>query len=368
MIPQPPPGTQAAAAPQVLFLTRKWAPAVGGMESYSMELARELSRRLPFRTIALPGRADGGPPSSVALAGFAVKSVRTYLGLEQAPDVLHLGDLASWPLALLGRLRRKRPRIVISAHGTDVSYPRRGGVKGRVYGAYLRLGARLLGDAQVIANSAATARAAAENGWRVAQVVPLGTRLSVSAPPAPSPSPTLLFAGRLIPQKGCAWFVEQVLPRLPADYRLRVAGTVWDEAERVALAHPRVEFLGPLDPAALAQEFGRATCVIVPNIERASGEFEGFGLVAAEAAACGGVVVAADTGGLREAVLDGRTGFRMAPGDAEAWAARITEIANWPPERRRQHVLAAMAEAQRFFCWSRVANDVRAVYGEAPCR
>ena len=46
----------ADTRPSVLFLTRKWPPAVGGMEPYSAELIGEL-RKIPLEVelINLPG-------------------------------------------------------------------------------------------------------------------------------------------------------------------------------------------------------------------------------------------------------------------------------------------------------------------------
>jgi glycosyltransferase involved in cell wall biosynthesis len=267
---------------------------------------------------------------------------------------------------LLAWTRRPRSAIVLSAHGTDVSFPRRKTLKGRLYGAYLWLGARLLRHAALIANSSATAAVAAETGWRTAKVIPLATSVESDAPPQEHGS-DLLFAGRLVERKGLAWFVRHVLPLLPEEIGLKVAGTVWDEAERVALAYPRVAYLGALNADGLIEEYRRALCVIVPNIQPPSGEFEGFGLVAPEAAAAGGVVLAAATGGIVDAVRDGETGFLVPSGNAEAWAKKIVEVAQWTPPARLSFVEHSMGRARQIFSWSRVVDDVISVYavGEA---
>jgi glycosyltransferase involved in cell wall biosynthesis len=213
----------------------------------------------------------------------------------------------------------------------------------------------------VIANSAATARAAAETGWRTHAIVPLGTRGEPAAPVS-GHNGHLLFAGRLIHQKGCRWFVEQVLPRLPEGIRLTVAGPLRDERERPVLADPRVDYLGTLPPEELRRAFGTALAAVLPNIEPLSGEFEGFGLVAAEAAAAGAVVLAARTGGLIEAVIEGQTGFLVPPGDPEAWRAIVTDIAGWSDERRSAFTARATARARAHFSWGRVADEVFQVY------
>jgi glycosyltransferase involved in cell wall biosynthesis len=347
--------------PEILFVTRKWAPATGGMETYCLRLTEALAERV--QVIALPGNADGMPPGAAALLTFPVKVLAQALRRRRAPRVLHLGDMAIWPLALPW-LFHAGTLIVLSAHGTDVSYHRRGGFRGRLYGTYLRLGARMLRRAQVIANSAATGAALGETGWADVAVIPLATDLS-SAETADSHDGSILFAGRLVERKGCAWFVREVLPLLPDNIRLKVAGTSWDAAEAAILNHPRVEFLGPLAQDELAGAYARAMCVIVPNIEPANGEFEGFGLVACEAAACGGVVLAADHAGLREAVIDGVTGFLVNVGDAQVWARKIAQIAGMDHGERAAFTQAAQAACKTVFNWDRVANDVLAIYGVA---
>ncbi len=348
----------------ILFVTRKWAPATGGMETWSLRLSEALAEHGPIDVIALAGRKNGMPPSAAALIGFGFTVLSRYMQLRQRPRVLHLGDMAIWPLALPA-LRWKATGIVLTAHGTDVSYHRRDTLKGRLYGCYLRLGARVLRRARVIANSHATARVTRETGWRIITVVPLATDFRPPPQPGEQPLPTrdILFAGRLVERKGCGWFIREVLSQLPPDIRLRVAGTCWDAAEKKALNDPRVDFLGPLDQAQLAREYAAALCVIVPNIEVASGEYEGFGLVAPEAAAAGGIVIAADHGGLRDAVVDGVTGILAKTGEARDWAVKIIEVTQWTEPRRADFQKHAMAEVRARFNWARVAADVRAVYG-----
>ena len=349
-------------APRILFVTRKWAPAIGGMETYSHRLSEELAEIEPVEVVALPGRADGSPPSAAALLGFPFTVLRRWFARDTVPDVLHLGDMAIWPLGLLAKLFAPGRQVVLSAHGTDVSYPARGGFLGKAYGAYQRLGARLLGlRATVVANSDTTAEAARGLGWQVAAIVPLGTDLRAPQEPAHH-TDEILFAGRLVTRKGCGWFVREVLPLLPERFTLAVAGTGWAEDEAFVTRHPRVRFLGGLGQAELARAYGRALCVIVPNIELANGEFEGFGLVAPEAAACGGVVLAARTGGLTSAVRDGETGFLLPPGDAAGWKAQIEIVAAWSEAQRSDFTRNAAKVATEHYSWPRAARETFAVY------
>lgn len=348
----------------IRFVTRKWPPAVGGMETYSIRLSEALAVFQPVETIKLPGRPDGSPPSAVRLTIFGLATAIRLLFARRPADVTHVGDMASWPLALAARLRSRRGRIALSAHGTDVSFPLRGGVLGHLYGRYLSLGARLLPGVVVIANSEATAKAVRRNGFGRTAVVPLATDIR-SAPMARKHNGGVLFAGRLIPMKGCAWFIRNVLPLLPEEVTLTVAGKVWNEDEAAALQNPRVTFLGPVRGDELIRAYASALCVVLPNIEVPDRTFEGFGLIAIEAAAAGGVVLASEHGGLKEALIDAETGFHLPSGDAEKWASMICEIRDWPDEKREKFIRKAVETTCRIYSWDRVARETLAAYAHS---
>ncbi len=336
---------------------------MGGMETYSKELSDALKTYVKVETVVLPGHADGSVPGAWELLSFGFRTAFKLLFGRKSATITHVADMASWPLAMCARIRNPGGRQVLSAHGTDVSYPLRGGFKGRLYGSYLRVGAKLLGSPTIVANSAATAEAVRGYGFGDTVVVPLAAK--VTAREGTSPRRSLLFCGRLIKLKGCAWFINEVLPLLPKTITLDVAGTAWDEVEASALNDPRVNYLGRLDQNTLWNSCAGALCVVVPNIDVPSGEFEGFGLVALEAAAAGGLVLASRQSGLKDAVIDGETGFLLPPGNAEAWAEKIREVLNWSEERRGSFVVNATEVCARRFTWDRVAIDTVAVYGIA---
>jgi glycosyltransferase involved in cell wall biosynthesis len=347
---------------KVLFLTRKWPPAVGGMETYAFELSRELHRRVDLTVHALPGRRDGAAPRFRSILGFALRTSWQLLR-DHGYEVIHGADMAIWPLALLARLRSPRAATFLSAHGTDVSFAAQRGIAPRIYRAYMRLGAWMLRRAVVLANSQATGERARWLGFRSVEVILLGTRPLAAGAPPERPSDFVLFAGRLIRRKGCAWFASEVLPLLPPYITLTVAGTVWDTDELAALSSDRVTYLGAVDQTRLGALMAEALCVVIPNIPAGRGHFEGFGLVAVEAAMAGGVVIASRMDGITDSVRDEVTGFLVEPQSAPAWAAKIAELASWPAERRRAFTSGAAAQAKVNFTWERVAQRVLAAYG-----
>ena len=342
-------------SPDVRFISRKWPPAVGGMETYSERLTAELGKRTSLDLIVLPGRRSGEAPTALAMIGFALRTAGKLISRPQA-RIVHVGDLASWPFGWVASCRHPRSRIVISAHGSDVSFAQRRGWRATLYRHYLRLGARLLDGAHVIANSSYVAGLAEASGFRRVSIIPLATDLGANSD---QPRSGLLYAGRISRAKGLRFLVEDVLPLLPQDVILRVAGTVWEERELELLSNPRVDYLGVLSPSQLAGEYGAAAAVLIPTRES-----EGFGLVAVEAAACGAFVIASRHSGLQDIVRPPIGICVPANGPAE-WAAAIEGALAMTPGDRVEQAARSRAIVAEKYRWSQVADATWAIYDAA---
>jgi glycosyltransferase involved in cell wall biosynthesis len=156
-----------------------------------------------------------------------------------------------------------------------------------------------------------------------------------------------LFIGGLWWEKGLHIALE-ALARVRQPWKLLVAGQDDDAPAFQALAGRlgvarRVQFLGFVDrPQRL---YAAADCLMLPS------GFEGFPLVALEAAACGLPVLIS-----REAhpgeLFDETTGYVL-PRTAEAFAQALDELAADP--RRRQAMQTAAAARARGYTWDRQA-------------
>jgi len=93
-------------------------------------------------------------------------------------------------------------------------------------------------------------------------------------------------------------------------------------------------------------------------------EREPFGRAVVEAMASGLPVVATDSGGKRETVVDGETGLLVPQGDVEA-VARATDRLRRDPARRAEMGRAARRRAFAEFSLERAAREVEAVWTEA---
>ncbi len=328
---------------------------MGGMEIYSVRLAEELAKSCNLDLHVLRGSSSGRKPGAARLIGFGLVSAWRLLRASPA-DVIHVADAASWPLGWIASLRHPTSRLVLSAHGSDISYANRTGLRAWLYRAYLRLGARMVGQSLLIANSRWIERLAQDHGFRRTTVVYLGA--TIAPPPNKADighNGCLFFAGRIVRRKGLSAFVREVLPLLTNPPTIRVAGAIGDDEEAAILASRLVDYVGILEPDQLAKEYAAAICVIVPSIEP-----EGFGLVAAEATAAGGVVVASAHSGLLEALENG-AGFTADPGDPAKWAEIIGRIRGWSPEERARF-LAAHKRDPLYFSWKRTADETIAAY------
>jgi D-inositol-3-phosphate glycosyltransferase len=90
---------------------------------------------------------------------------------------------------------------------------------------------------------------------------------------------------------------------------------------------------------------------------------ETYGLVALEAAASGVPVVAADSGGLREAVVDGTTGMVVEGRDPQVWSEAMSEV--FTDEGFAARLGAAARERASGLDWSRSARGLLAAYAPA---
>lgn len=116
---------------------------------------------------------------------------------------------------------------------------------------------------------------------------------------------------------------------------IRVVGSGPEHAALTA-AYPGAEFLGRVEDRELATLYAQARAVIVPSMEE-------FGITAVEAQAAGRPVIAADAGGARETVLDGRTGMLVALDDVDAFTRAIERI-----DAMALDPADAVANAERF--------------------
>lgn len=166
-----------------------------------------------------------------------------------------------------------------------------------------------------------------EPGDRAAARLELAAMLHDVEAPLPDDALLLCCVGRQVTRKGFHWFVDNVMPLLPGDVHLWLAGdgpeapAIRAAIERHSL-QSRVRMLGRRTDREIAQLYAGADLFIMPNI-RVPGDMEGFGLVMVEAGACGLPSVASRLEGILDVIADGCNGVLVESGDAQAFASAI---------------------------------------------
>jgi glycosyltransferase involved in cell wall biosynthesis len=194
-------------------------------------------------------------------------------------------------------------------------------------------------------------------------VVPNGVEAVPAVASVRSAEARLVVLGRLVPHKRVEHAIE-VLARLRDRWpglRLSVVGEGWWEDELRASAQElgvadRVDFHGFLDEQAKHEELARAWVQLCPSVK------EGWGLVVTEAGAHYVPTVGyRSAGGLRESVVDGRTGVLV--DDLEEMTEAVDRLLTDGPARRRMGEAAARHAAS--YSWAASVSGFAGVLSAA---
>ena len=330
-----------------LLVTNDFPPKIGGIQSYLWELWRRLP---PAETTVMTTRYEGGREWDATQA-FRIERRRDRvlwpspsvardtdaLAREVGADVIFV-DPALPVGAIVGRLRAA-PAVVV-LHGAEITVPGRLPTK-PLLGRVLRAAAGV-----VAAGEYPRAEAVHAAGHPLAAlVVPPGIDASRFRPAGdaaerraaratlglPEQVRIVLGVSRLVPRKGFDVLID-ALGRLPSDVILVLVGDGRDRSrlERRVTARglaDRVRFLGRVSDDQLPVVHRAADVFSMLCRDRWGGlEAEGFGIVFLEAGASGLACIAGRSGGSHEAVLDGETGYVVAPTDVDAVTDRLRAL------------------------------------------
>lgn len=351
----------------ILLVTRNLPPLRGGMERLNQHVATELCARFRVQVVG-PKGCRAALPEGIEVHEVSVRPLWRFLmqamirslwvACKKRPRVVMAGSGLTAPIAVLSAWLAGG-RSAVYAHGLDLA------VQHRLYRA-LWLPFLRRCDLCVV-NSHHTAGLAERAGVSTGKItiihpgVTLPSEGSLDSGDgfrrehALRDSRLLLSVGRLTPRKGLLEFVRDALPHIVKDHPNTVLVIIGDEAPDAlngagtgaaariqALARGlgldrHVLMLGVCNDAVLSSAYAAADLCIFP-LREMSGDVEGFGMVAMEAAAHGLPTVAFDVGGVADAVADDRSGWLVPAGDYSAMVERIHQVlmVGRTPDVRRQ--------------------------------
>lgn len=364
--------------PRTLLVTNDFPPRVGGIERMLEALVTQLpadrisvfcsahdegaafDTSVPYRVLRQPERFMW-PTSDI---GDRVEAAVR----ESGAQVVLFG--AMYPLAMLGpRLARAGTPYLSAAHGFEYWLSIAPGAHTAMRYAASRA-ARVFVCSAFIAR---TLRTAVPRPVPVS-VLHLGADIEAFRPDLPTDdlrerhslgdAPLVVCVSRLVMRKGQDVLIrgmERVRRRVPAA-RLVIVGAGPYEGRLRTLAAEAPEgsvvFTGQVSERDLPRHYALGDVFAMPCRTRLAGlEVEGWGNVFIEAAACAKPVVVGDSGGAREAFVDGETGLLVDGADVAGVAEAVASLLA-DPARARAMGHAGRERVVRDLTWPAIARTL----------
>ncbi|GAA3370468.1 glycosyltransferase family 4 protein [Streptomyces sannanensis] len=178
--------------------------------------------------------------------------------------------------------------------------------------------------------------------------------------------PVVVCVSRLVPRKGQDTLIRampEILRKVPDTVLLIVGGGPYGKELKKLAAETgvaaSVRFTGPVPWEELPAHYGAGDVFAMPCRTRRGGlDVEGLGIVYLEASATGLPVVAGDSGGAPDAVLDGKTGWVVRGGSPQESADRIVTLLQ-DPELRQDMGERGRAWVEEQWRWDQLAERLR---------
>lgn len=350
-------------SPRVAVLSFDDVPPIGGQGRYVGALESQMPlegykvavispRRGPWGPdLKLPRRTRRPPLDFSLFLGRRIKSV------EEAvhPDLWHAQGGPGG--VMLRRHPPDGPLVYTSHHTYRTAHGRN---LGTMPMGYLESRGYRFADHVIAVSPSTAASLMADSGVRKERitVIPPGVDTGWLRPEGDQPRHTVLFVGRLVPNKGVQYFVA-IFRRLAQEHPNLEAevcgdGVLFHAALSAAEKFGgRLRVLGRVSDQELRAAYRRARVLVMPS------RYEGLGMTAVEAMACGTPVVGTDVPGLRD-LKD--TGIDLVePGDQAALQASVSRLlldgSLW-----RERSARALEAVRAGYSWDSVRPRIAEVY------
>jgi len=272
----------------------------------------------------------------IQIPGFLASQINSANKIikKEKINLLH----AHWliPQGLIGIMLKKTYKLplIVTIHGSDL-FP----LKSRFFKALQK---NVVENADLITVNSETASQELISRFpkvrNKAVIIPMGIDLHVFKPknvknkfPEYRNNKIILFVGRLNEQKGIEYLLmalQKVISKISnaklliigeGEYRKYLQKIVDD------LKLNNVEFLGPKEHKEISDYYNLADVVVLPSVASKLGT-ESFGLVLAEAMACGTCVIGSSSGGIKDIIKDNSNGLIFEEKNYNQLSQKIIEI------------------------------------------
>lgn len=378
---------------EILFVSHKFPPSIGGMEKQSFELINGIKKFARVHSIVYE---EIGSRLHFFLS--LKRKILEVCQINPGISVIHFNDGLMAAFCLRHKAYNHLKRTV-TLHGLDVVFPN------FIYQRFIFPEFNRFD--LIITVSKATAEACIQRHLSPAKIVVINNGVDTEIANAEIRSDfssffkekfgfnleqkkVLVAMGRPVKRKGFSWFIQNVVPLLKGDFVLLLigpyrkknkfshtllfcippflrrqiellAGFPTDESNirniltTNANISNKVIHLGKLPFEEIIQILLAAHAFIMPNIP-IEGDMEGFGLVCLEASLCGTLVIASETGGITDAIRNGKNGMLLPAQHAEKWIFVLNTLIENPAK------FAPLAKAGKLyslenFSWTKMAHD-----------
>lgn len=347
----------------VWVMAKGFAPDEGGHQTYAEQVALAYARlgakvTVFGQTSAGPRHIEQGPLKLIDIgAGKSlmvplrlIASMRKAKRLSGSPDFIHA---TTWRMAVPVLLSGLQP--VVTFHGREFMFA--SGPVRYVMNSVIHRARRLVAVSHYSADRLKERMAGAD-------IVPIvawnGTSVRAIKAERAGESLLLLSICRLEPRKNILSAVKAAAILRDRGYRFTyyICGRGPD-AEAIATLIDRlqlgsqVRMLGFVSNDRVAELYGQASIFVHPHISVDNDrDFEGFGIVIADAMRAGCAVVIGDAGGAPELVVDRISGLIVDGNNISQIADRIASLLDHP-DRREAMAAAARQRAESLFSWDR---------------
>lgn len=350
---------------EILFISHKYPPSIGGMEKQSYELVTCTEKHHKVHKVLL----DKSKENVVQFFWKLKSRVKKVLNENPNIEIIHLNDGLMGYFAFWLQDYTNIP-VVVTFHGLDIVFPNKW-FQNKVVPRFRKF------DAFISVSEATTDECIKREFAKDRMyTVPNGVDHELATLEVDEikikenfknkygidldQRKVITSLGRPVKRKGFSWFLEHVVPSLDEDALFIMIGPrskskkkpLWKKILPEKWVFEINLFLGAISDEEYIMELmqrpeikskaietgaipfdevmgllGIADLFVMPNV-KVEGDAEGFGLVALEASLRGTPVLASNMEGITEAIKDNKNGYLLPSADANVWIDKINTLLN----------------------------------------